>query len=197
MSTRDRLRQSWAIASLQLRRVFFARRSLWVYVLALFPTLPFAGHGIDVVIKRNSWNVTDTALLESVQAGESVEQVLTRLGEPASHNTFQMPPTRDGQAPPRAPVRHVLGRQQALGLIVRGRRPREAGDEHHHRFRRRPDGLRCRLPVLLPAARDLLRLPGHLHEPFPRRDARQERSTSGFSSRRAARCCCSASTWPA
>jgi hypothetical protein len=34
VNTNFRLRQVWTIARLQLRRVFFSKRSLWVYLLA-------------------------------------------------------------------------------------------------------------------------------------------------------------------
>ena len=65
MSNSVRLRQAWTIASLQLRRVFFARRSLWVYILALFPAVIFVGHGIDVQITRARYadNITERSVL--------------------------------------------------------------------------------------------------------------------------------------
>ena len=36
-----RSRQAWTIARIELRRAFFAKRSLWVYVLALLPSAIF------------------------------------------------------------------------------------------------------------------------------------------------------------
>ena len=44
---RGRARQAWTIARIELRRVFFARRSLWVYALALLPAVIFFGHGVE------------------------------------------------------------------------------------------------------------------------------------------------------
>jgi hypothetical protein len=35
------------IAKIELRRVFFARRSFWVYGLALLPSLIFFGRGLE------------------------------------------------------------------------------------------------------------------------------------------------------
>ena len=35
-----RARQAWTIARIELRRVFFARRSLWIYALALTSLVP-------------------------------------------------------------------------------------------------------------------------------------------------------------
>ena len=46
-SFRGRARQAWTIAKIELRRVFFARRSFWVYGLALLPSLIFFGHGLE------------------------------------------------------------------------------------------------------------------------------------------------------
>ena len=46
-SFRGRARQAWTIAKIELRRVFFARRSFWVYGLALLPSVIFFGHGLD------------------------------------------------------------------------------------------------------------------------------------------------------
>ena len=85
-----RLRQAWTITVLQLRRVFFARRSLWVYVLALFPAAAFLIHGIDVMVTRErlSARITASALLEAVQEGETPEQVLARAGEPFADRTI-------------------------------------------------------------------------------------------------------------
>ena len=49
MSTKVRLRQAWTIASLQLRRVFFSRRSLWVYLLAFFLKKGSGSSGIVIM----------------------------------------------------------------------------------------------------------------------------------------------------
>lgn len=85
MILRTRLLQTWTIASHQLRRVFFSRRSFWVYGLALFPSVAFFGHGIDVMITRAEWAqqpVTPAAQLASLRDGDRVEAALERLGEP-------------------------------------------------------------------------------------------------------------------
>jgi ABC-type transport system involved in multi-copper enzyme maturation permease subunit len=78
------LRQVWTIARLQLRRVFFSKRSFWVYLLALFPAVIFLGHGIEVKIRRDRWasRVTSPALLESIREGDTDEEVLARAGPP-------------------------------------------------------------------------------------------------------------------
>jgi F5/8 type C domain len=85
-SFRGRVRQAWTIAKIELRRVFFARRSLWVYALALLPSLMFFAHGLDAKIdsQRLARNgLTAPALMDSVRDGESAEDVKKRLGKPA------------------------------------------------------------------------------------------------------------------
>ena len=107
MSRRFQLRQAWTIATLQLRRVFFARRSLWVYVLALFPTLAFFGHGLEVSIRRAEWaeQITPAATMAAVREGATVEAVLERAGTPIRDSTIAAREFSDGR---RRPERRYL-----------------------------------------------------------------------------------------
>ncbi len=85
-SFRGRARQAWTIAKIELRRVFFARRSLWVYALALLPSVIFFGHGVDVKLRGERLarrSLTAPALIDSVREGETAEDVKKRLGKPA------------------------------------------------------------------------------------------------------------------
>jgi hypothetical protein len=86
MSALARAEQVWTIARLQLRRVFFSKRSFWVYLLAIFPAVIFFGHGMEVKIRRDRWGAraTPLAALESIRAGETEEEVLRRAGRPIS-----------------------------------------------------------------------------------------------------------------
>ncbi len=80
-----RARQSWTIARIELHRVFFARRGLWVYGLALLPALVFFGHGVDAKLRTERFTrrgLADPALMNSVQKGEALEHVKARLGKP-------------------------------------------------------------------------------------------------------------------
>ena len=82
-----RVRQAWTIARIELRRVFFAKRGLWVHVLALLPALVFVGHAVDVKSDRarlGRGGLTDSALLSTAQPGETLESVKERLGKPAA-----------------------------------------------------------------------------------------------------------------
>ena len=76
----------WTIAKIELRRVFFARRSFWVYGLALLPSLIFFGHGVDAKFRSERLarrGLTDPALMDSVRKGETADAVKKRLGKPA------------------------------------------------------------------------------------------------------------------
>jgi hypothetical protein len=83
---RGRARQAWTIARIELRRVFFARRSLWVYALALLPSVIFFGHGVETKFRSERLarrGVTAAALIDSIREEESAEDVKKRLGKPA------------------------------------------------------------------------------------------------------------------
>jgi ABC-type transport system involved in multi-copper enzyme maturation permease subunit len=85
-----RARQAWTIAKIELRRAFFARRSLWVYALALLPAVMFFVHGLDMKLdgQRLARNgLTAPALIDSVRDGESSEDVKKRLGKPARESS--------------------------------------------------------------------------------------------------------------
>src|SRR3954469_16677883 len=82
----SRAAQAWTIAKIELRRVFFAKRSLWVYGLALLPSVIFFGHGLDAKFRRDRLcrdGLTPPALIDSVRDGEPVDGVKARLGKPA------------------------------------------------------------------------------------------------------------------
>ncbi len=85
-----RAKQAWTIARIELRRAFFAKRSLWVYALALLPAVIFFGHGVDAkfrIERLTRGGVIAPALLDSVQEGETIEAVKNRLGTPADERT--------------------------------------------------------------------------------------------------------------
>jgi hypothetical protein len=83
---KGRATQAWTIAKIELRRVFFARRSLWVYALALLPSVIFFGHGLEAKFRRERFarrGVTTPTLMDSVRDGETADAVKKRLGKPA------------------------------------------------------------------------------------------------------------------
>ena len=79
-------RQAWTIAKIELWRVFFAKRSFWVYGLALLPAVIFFGHGVDVKLRSDRLarrGAITAPLIDSVEVGESLDEVKQRLGKPA------------------------------------------------------------------------------------------------------------------
>jgi ABC-type transport system involved in multi-copper enzyme maturation permease subunit len=46
------LTQILAVMRLEMRKTFFARRGLWIYLLALFPLLIFGGHSIERMVRN-------------------------------------------------------------------------------------------------------------------------------------------------
>ena len=89
-SSSGRSRQAWTIAKVELRRAFFAKRSLWVFALALLPTLIFFGHGVAMTYRGDQLarrGLTQPALMDSVREGETVADVKQRLGKPAEERS--------------------------------------------------------------------------------------------------------------
>jgi hypothetical protein len=81
-----RVRQAWTIAKIELRRVFFARRALWVYGLALLPSIIFFGHGVEAKLRGERLarrGLAAPALVDSVREAEPVDDVRKRVGTPA------------------------------------------------------------------------------------------------------------------
>ena len=84
-----RVRQAWTIAKIELRRAFFTKRGLWVYALALLPAAAFFGHGVDAkwrTERLSRHGLVNPSLINSVQKGETVEQIKARLGQPADEH---------------------------------------------------------------------------------------------------------------
>ncbi|HEU4925878.1 MAG TPA: discoidin domain-containing protein [Vicinamibacterales bacterium] len=80
-----RARQTWTVAKIELRRAFFAKRSFWVYGLALLPAVIFFGHGLEAKFRSERLTrrgVITAAQIDGVQVGESIDDVKKRLGKP-------------------------------------------------------------------------------------------------------------------
>lgn len=87
-----RASQAWTIARVELRRVLFARRGLWVYALALLPCVLFFAHGVDARMRSNALGrrgVTAANLMDSVREGESLAAIRERVGKPAEERWSQ------------------------------------------------------------------------------------------------------------
>jgi hypothetical protein len=90
-SFQRRAGQAWTIAKIELRRAFFAKRSFWVYGLALLPSVIFFGHGLEAKFRSDRLarrGLTPVALIDSVREGESPDEVMKRLGKPTDEDRF-------------------------------------------------------------------------------------------------------------
>lgn len=106
MTLETRLRQVWQIALMEARRTFFSKRSFWVYLLALFPSVIFIGHGIEVKVREQRWSsrqVTPAANLNWVERGDTEAEVLRRAGPPLQDHDWESrrrgPNDRDDDEP--------------------------------------------------------------------------------------------------
>jgi ABC-type transport system involved in multi-copper enzyme maturation permease subunit len=92
-----------SVIRLEMKKTFFARRGLWIYVLALLPLLPFIGHGLTVsrmrarssrIAHRSEKPLTYQDLL-LVKSGMTSDEVIALLGKPParSHWNQRMPAT--------------------------------------------------------------------------------------------------------
>ena len=85
-----RAKQAWTIAKIELRRAFFAKRSFWVYGLALLPSVIFFGHGLEAKFRSDRLarnGLTAAALIDSVREGPP-DEVKKRLGKPADERSY-------------------------------------------------------------------------------------------------------------
>jgi hypothetical protein len=82
------LAQTLAVMRLELRKTFFARRGLWVYLLAFAPLLLFFAHAMiapqieNRLARIGKEHPSSIIALRSVRVGFTSEQVVEKLGEP-------------------------------------------------------------------------------------------------------------------
>ncbi len=80
--------QILAVIRLELRKTFFARRGLWIYLLAFAPMLLFLAAAVEAprvhqrLERIAARHPTSTAVLRSIRLGLTREQVVEKLGEP-------------------------------------------------------------------------------------------------------------------
>jgi ABC-2 family transporter protein len=94
--------QILAVIRLELRKTFFARRGLWVYVLALVPVLLYLGHSIYAPREQQrlariaAAHPISSEALQSLQTGMSLDQVVAQLGQPYFQRTWRHREGRNG-----------------------------------------------------------------------------------------------------
>lgn len=95
--TRLRWDQIRAVIRLEMRKTFFAKRGLWVYLLALAPVVLFLGHAITMrfvnenragMAARNQRPLS-SADFAAIHEGMTREEVEQRLGAPPAYNERQ------------------------------------------------------------------------------------------------------------
>jgi ABC-type transport system involved in multi-copper enzyme maturation permease subunit len=83
-----------AVIRLEMRKTFFSRRGLWVYLLALAPVGLFLGHSLSEISQRDqrvarvAANPLTRATLESIQPGMTRDEVVAKLGQSDARATF-------------------------------------------------------------------------------------------------------------
>lgn len=88
------MKQVMAVLRLEIRKSFFARRGLWIYLLAFVPLLIWGGHAIESKyrqerIKRNVSQGATREKLMSIKQGMTREQVLEVLPNPSHRSSFR------------------------------------------------------------------------------------------------------------
>ncbi|HXM10560.1 MAG TPA: hypothetical protein VN946_11480 [Terriglobales bacterium] len=91
--TKLRWAQVKAVIRLEMKKTFFARRGLWIYVLALLPLLLFVAHAVIVSHEqaqtREMASRSERPLsyqdLDTVKPGMTRDEVVTLLGKPPLH----------------------------------------------------------------------------------------------------------------
>ncbi len=84
-----------AVIRLEMKKTFFSRRGLWVYLVAFAPVLMFGAHAFDMMRSREYRHEMAAAhpaskeALESIKHGMTREEVIAKLGEPASQRSFE------------------------------------------------------------------------------------------------------------
>ena len=86
--------QILAIVRLEMKKTFFARRGLWVYLLAFAPLLLFMGHSISTAHRRDqlqriaNGHPISSEDLSAIQRGMTYDEVTQKLGEPYSQRRW-------------------------------------------------------------------------------------------------------------
>src|SRR5882724_3595674 len=87
------LSQIFAVIRLELRKTFFARRGLWIYLLAFAPMLLFLAAAIkgprvrEHLARVAGEHPCPTAALRAIRVGLTREQVVEKLGKPYAEIT--------------------------------------------------------------------------------------------------------------
>ena len=108
-----------AVTRLTMRKTLFARRSLWVYLLAFAPLVLFTGHTLyaprqeDRLSEIAREHKVSTRALSSIKIGAKYEDVVAKLGEPYDERTRQQRveggPDQSGRIVERVRIKYTDG----------------------------------------------------------------------------------------
>lgn len=89
--TKVRMAQALSIARVEMRRAFFSKRGVWVYLLALLPFVIFFGHGLEIKLREKRWaqsGLTASQVLDSFNTGDRLEDVFKRAPNPVAEHSW-------------------------------------------------------------------------------------------------------------
>jgi len=87
--------QVLAVVRLEMRKTFFARRGLWIYILAFAPVLLYVCHAVYAPRERRRLareaeaHPVSRQALDSIQKGLTRDQVVEKLGKPYREHTWE------------------------------------------------------------------------------------------------------------
>jgi hypothetical protein len=121
-----RISQVIPVLRLEIRKSFFSKRGLWIYLLALAPLLIIGGHSIEATrrldnrdrLHRSHPGVT-AEKLRSIRTGMTREELVSKLGEPG--NPFKFRRRIRGELRERESFQYSDGRSIAYVDVENGR----------------------------------------------------------------------------
>jgi ABC-type transport system involved in multi-copper enzyme maturation permease subunit len=85
-----------SVIRLEMRKTFFAKRGIWVYLLALAPAALFLADSIAVIHDRDrkaeeaSTHAVNREMIGSIKMGMTRDEVVEKLGEPYGKTVFRI-----------------------------------------------------------------------------------------------------------
>ena len=175
-----------AVIRLEMKKTFFAKRGLWIYVLAAMPVMLFAAHAIvsshqqsrSATIAARGEKMLTSQDLRAIKPDMTNQEVIAILGKPpiTFHWTENRPP-QTGKGTSIEVLHEDYHYSDGAERFVCRDRGRQGREHPYSRCEQPGPGLHhvCRrLPILFPAPGHLFRMPRNFHEPFSRRNPRPE-----------------------
>ena len=129
------LSQILAVIRLEVKKTFFAKRGLWIYLLALMPLALFLAHAASIRYREETRELLASHNqkpltyqdLASISQGMSREEVIARLGKPPSAYSWTNSESSQNQSGPSHSVLHesyhYSDGANDLRILLLGERP--------------------------------------------------------------------------